>query len=82
MTLNDIHSPADIKRLSISELQSITKDIRDALLTKLSRHGGHIGPNLGMVEMSVALHYVFDLPTARIPTDVWRPSPTLRTMTM
>lgn len=70
MTLNDIHSPADIKRLSISELQSITKDIRDALLTKLSRHGGHIGPNLGMVEMSVALHYVFDLPTDKIVYDI------------
>lgn len=70
MTLNNIHSPADIKRLSISELQSITKDIRDALLTKLSRHGGHIGPNLGMVEMSVALHYVFDLPTDKIVYDI------------
>ena len=70
MNLNDIHSPADIKRLSIPELQSITEEIRDALLTKLSRHGGHIGPNLGMVEMSVALHYVFDLPTDKIVYDV------------
>lgn len=70
MNLNDIHSPADIKRLSIPELQSITAEIRDALLTKLSRHGGHIGPNLGMVEMSVALHYVFDLPTDKIVYDV------------
>lgn len=70
MNLNDIHSPADIKRLSIPELQSITEEIRDALLTKLSRHGGHIGPNLGMVEMSVALHYVFDLQTDKIVYDV------------
>lgn len=70
MNLNDIHSPADIKRLSIPELQSITAEIRDALLTKLSRHGGHIGPNLGMVEMSVALHYVFDMPTDKIVYDV------------
>lgn len=70
MKLQDIHSPADIKSLSVPELEDLASQIRDALLTKLSRHGGHIGPNLGMVEMSIAMHYVFDLPNDKIIYDV------------
>lgn len=70
MKLQDIHSPADIKGLELPELEILASDIRSALLEKLSRHGGHIGPNLGMVEMSIALHYVFDLPTDKIIYDV------------
>ena len=70
MNLLDIKSPADIKGMSIDELGKLCGDIRHALLEKLSRHGGHIGPNLGMVEMSVAMHYVFDLPTDKIVYDV------------
>ncbi len=70
MKLQDIHSPADIKSLSVPELEDVASQIRDALLTKLSRHGGHIGPNLGMVEMSIAMHYVFDLPNDKIVYDV------------
>lgn len=70
MKLQDIKSPADIKGLSIPELEDLASQIRDALLMKLSRHGGHIGPNLGMVEMSIALHYVFDLPNDKIVYDV------------
>lgn len=70
MKLTDIHSPADIKGLGIEELTGLAADIRRALLEKLSRHGGHVGPNLGMVEMSLAMHYVFDLPTDKIVYDV------------
>lgn len=70
MKLQDIKSPADIKGLSISELEDLASQIREALLMKLSRRGGHIGPNLGMVEMSIALHYVFDLPEDKIVYDV------------
>lgn len=70
MKLQGIKSPADIKGLSISELEDLASQIREALLMKLSRHGGHIGPNLGMVEMSIALHYVFDLPDDKIVYDV------------
>ena len=70
MNLLDIKSPADIKGMSIDELGKLCGDIRHALLEKLSRHGGHIGPNLGMVEMSVAMHYVFDLSTDKIVYDV------------
>lgn len=70
MNLLDIKSASDIKSLSVSQLEDLASEIRSALLMKLSRHGGHIGPNLGMVEMSIALHYVFDLPTDKIIYDV------------
>ena len=70
MKLSDIHSPADIKGLSIDQLKEVTAEIREALLLKLSRHGGHIGPNLGFVEAIVALHYVFDAPYDKIVFDV------------
>lgn len=70
MKLQDIHSPADIKGMGLEELEELAAYIRKALLEKLSRHGGHIGPNLGMVEMSIAMHYVFDLPKDKIIYDV------------
>lgn len=70
MDINNIHSSADIKSLGPDELTDVCAQIRTTLLTKLSRHGGHVGPNLGMVEMSVALHYVFDLPKDKIVYDV------------
>lgn len=70
MNINDIHSPADIKGLGMDELTDVCAQMREALITKLSRHGGHVGPNLGMVEVTVALHYVFDLPKDKIIYDV------------
>lgn len=68
--LNSIHSPADIKRMSIDELTALAAEMRSALMHKLSAHGGHVGPNLGMVEATIALHYVFDAPKDRIVFDV------------
>lgn len=70
MNLTDIQSPKDIKELSLSELEKLCDQLREALLFKLSHHGGHIGPNLGMVEATVALHYVFDAPSDKIVFDV------------
>ena len=70
MNLKDIKSPADIKGRSIDELNDLASQMREALLTKLSKHGGHIGPNLGMVEATIALHYVFDTPKDQIVFDV------------
>lgn len=70
MDLRNIKSSADLKGLNVAELEALAENLRKALLTKLSRHGGHIGPNLGMVEASVALHYVFDLPEDKIIYDV------------
>lgn len=70
MDLKKIKSSADLKNMNMAELNELAGDLRKALLTKLSRHGGHIGPNLGMVEASLAMHYVFDLPTDKIVYDV------------
>lgn len=70
MELKDIHSPKDIKGLSTEELTDLSAQLRNVLLQKLSAHGGHIGPNLGMVEATVALHYVFDAPKDKIVFDV------------
>ena len=70
MNLKDIKSPADIKGRSIDELKDLASQMREALLTKLSKHGGHIGPNLGMVEATIALHYEFDTPKDQIVFDV------------
>ena len=70
MDIKKIQSPKDIKSLSLAELPTLCDQLRDALMFKLSRHGGHIGPNLGMVEATVALHYVFDAPEDKIVFDV------------
>lgn len=70
INLFDIKSPADIKEMSMDELTELCAELRKTLLTKLSRHGGHVGPNLGFLEATVALHYVFDAPTDKIVYDV------------
>ena len=69
MKLDDIKTPADIRKLSIEELEELASRMREALLQKVSRHGGHIGPNLGMVEATIAMHYVFDTPKDQIVYD-------------
>ena len=68
--LSRISSPADVKALPAGDLNHLAADCRNALLLKLSRHGGHVGPNLGMVEATIALHRVFDSPTDKIVWDV------------
>lgn len=70
INLNDIHSPADIRSMSLGELQQLCDALRAVLLEKLARHGGHVGPNLGFLEATVALHYVFNTPVDRIVFDV------------
>lgn len=70
MLLEKINSPVDLKQLSLSELHELSFEARDVLLKKLSSVGGHIGPNLGMVEVTVALHYVFNSPVDKIVYDV------------
>lgn len=68
--INKIHSPQDIKGMDYTQLTDVAAQLRAALLKKLSAHGGHVGPNLGMVEAIVALHYVFDAPKDKIVFDV------------
>ncbi|MCR3757668.1 1-deoxy-D-xylulose-5-phosphate synthase [Clostridium felsineum] len=70
MYLEKINSPEDVKKLSINEMNTLSEEIRQTLLKKLSDHGGHVGPNLGMVEMTIALHYVFNSPEDKIVYDV------------
>lgn len=70
MIIEKIKSPADLKNLSISELNQVADETRQAVLNRVSKHGGHIGPNLGFVEATVALHYVFDAPKDKFVFDV------------
>lgn len=70
MNLNTIHSPSDLKKMSVSELVELCPKLREVLLRRLSHKGGHIGPNLGFLEATVALHYVFDAPSDKIVFDV------------
>ena len=70
MFLEKINSPMDIKKLKIEELKVLADETRAALINKISNAGGHSGPNLGMIEMSVAMHYVFDSPKDKFVFDV------------
>lgn len=70
MIIEGIDSPVDLKKLGERELPSLADEIRVLLLNKLSEKGGHFGPNLGMVEATIALHYVFDSPSDKIVFDV------------
>ncbi|MEI6214817.1 MAG: 1-deoxy-D-xylulose-5-phosphate synthase [Desulfuromonadales bacterium] len=68
--LDDINSPADLKNLTIEQMQELAEEIRAFLLKTLSVTGGHLGSNLGTVELSIALHYCFDSPRDKIIWDV------------
>lgn len=68
--LSSIHSPADVKRLTDAELIDLAAEIRYSLITSLSRTGGHLGPNLGVVELTIALHRVFSTPEDNFVFDV------------
>lgn len=68
--LDSIHSPADVKRLSIRQLETLAAEIREELITVLAKTGGHLGPNLGVVELTIAMHYVFKTPADHFVFDV------------
>ena len=65
-----IHSPADLKALPAEKLPALAEKIRQTLIETLSQTGGHLGPNLGVVELSIAMHRVFDTPKDRFVFDV------------
>src|SRR5438045_9045797 len=67
--LATIHGPQDLRRLSAEQLTVLAAEIRDFLVEKVSRTGGHLGPNLGVVELTLALHRVFDSPKDRLLFD-------------
>jgi 1-deoxy-D-xylulose-5-phosphate synthase len=68
--LSGIESPADVKRLTIPQLTQLAEEIRERLILSVSKTGGHIGPNLGVVELTLAMHYVFDTPRDSFIFDV------------
>ncbi|MGD1020202.1 MAG: 1-deoxy-D-xylulose-5-phosphate synthase [Verrucomicrobiia bacterium] len=68
--LDMINTPADVKLLTLDQLQTLAQEIRDELITVLSKTGGHLGPNLGVVELTIALHRVFESPKDRFVWDV------------
>lgn len=70
MYIEKIKSPAFLKGLSLEELNIVAEETRQAVLNRVSKHGGHVGPNLGFVEATVALHYVFDAPKDKLVFDV------------
>jgi 1-deoxy-D-xylulose-5-phosphate synthase len=68
--LESIHSPADLKRMNFAQMTELAEEIREFLIQTLSKTGGHLGPNLGVVELTLALHTVFNTPTDKLLFDV------------
>ena len=65
-----VDAPEHVKKLKLDQLQSLAEDIRNELIESLSKHGGHLGPNLGVVELTIALHYCFSTPKDKFVWDV------------
>jgi len=70
LVIDSIASPEDIRKLSIPELVILSGEIRDRIISVVSQHGGHLAPSLGAVELTIALHYIFDTPRDKIIWDV------------
>ena len=68
--LKNINFPSDIKKLSTSQLQKLADEVREELINVVSETGGHLGPGLGVIELTVALHYIFDTPNDKLIWDV------------
>jgi len=68
--LENINSPADLKKLKREDLSGLAEEIRERLLQVISKTGGHLGSNLGIVELTLAMHYVFDSPKDKFVWDV------------
>ena len=68
--LENIQSPTDLKRLDIEQLEPLAEEVRGAICDQVSQTGGHLAPNLGVVELTIALHYVFDFGHDRLLFDV------------
>ena len=67
---NKVNSPADVKKLSVEEMNILSSDIRKAILNRVDTIGGHLGPDLGIVEATIAMHYVFNSPKDKFIFDV------------
>jgi 1-deoxy-D-xylulose-5-phosphate synthase len=78
MLLNTIKSPHDLKKLNIEQLISLAEEIRSEVISTVSANGGHLASNLGVVELAIALHYLYDCPNDQIVWDVAHQSYTPR----
>lgn len=79
--LNTISEPADLKKLSLEQLTQLATEIRYVLLNKVSQTGGHVGPNLGVIELTIAFHTIFNSPTDKVVWDVSHQSYTHKILT-
>ena len=70
MYLEKIHDPSDLKKLNYRQLEALAEELRQEIIKVVSDHGGHLASNLGMVELTIAMHYVFDAPGDKIIFDV------------
>ena len=70
MIIENINSPADLKKIGLNDMKILASEMRDAIIKKVNAIGGHMGPNLGIVEATIALHYVFDSPVDKIIFDI------------
>ncbi|MBW2619505.1 MAG: 1-deoxy-D-xylulose-5-phosphate synthase, partial [Deltaproteobacteria bacterium] len=70
MLLDKIDSPADLRKLKVGDLPKLAQEIRDEIISTVSKTGGHLAPSLGVVELTIALHYVFDTPKDKVVWDV------------
>ena len=68
--LDKINSPQDVKELSFGEMETLASEIRNGILTRVNKIGGHLGPDLGIVEATIALHKVFNSPVDKFVFDV------------
>lgn len=79
--LDNIENPEDLKKLSLEELPALAKEIRDRIIQVVSKNGGHLSSNLGVVELTIALHYIFNSPKDKIIWDVGHQSYTHKLLT-
>ena len=68
--LDTVNSPSDLRDLSVAEMEQLARELRETIITTVARTGGHLAPSLGVVELTLALHYVFDTPRDRLVWDV------------
>jgi len=68
--LDMVDEPAHVRKLTVPQLHQLAEEVRHELITKLSKNGGHLGPNLGVVELTIALHAVFQTPKDKFVWDV------------
>lgn len=70
MILDKVNTPDDVKKLSIREMNSLADEMRELIIKKVNTIGGHMGPNLGIIETTIAMHYVFNSPVDKVVFDV------------